>query len=78
MGHPVAGDVVYGRRKFPPALERQFVHAREVTVRSPHDDRRRHFVAPIPPDLEKVLDLLRRRSRPPIRETFERQEGGGS
>jgi 23S rRNA pseudouridine1911/1915/1917 synthase len=60
IGHPVAGDVVYGRRKFPPALRRQFVHAREVTVRSPHAERQHHFVAPLPADLETVLDLLRR------------------
>jgi 23S rRNA pseudouridine1911/1915/1917 synthase len=64
IGHPAAGDVVYGRRKFPPALQRQFVHAREVKVESPGDGRPHHFVAPLPADLEKVLDILRRRREP--------------
>jgi 23S rRNA pseudouridine1911/1915/1917 synthase len=64
IGHPVAGDTVYGRRKFPPGLQRQFVHARELTIRSPVDDQSRRFVAPLPDDLERVLDLLRRAARP--------------
>ena len=64
IGHPVAGDQVYGRRKFPPGLRRQFVHARGLTVRSPVDHQERHFEAPLPPDLSHVLDLLRRAGQP--------------
>ena len=67
IGHPVAGDMVYGRRRFPPSLKRQFLHAREL--RDPLAGRRagHHFVAPLPEDLQRVLDLLRRRrdSTPP-------------
>ena len=64
IGHPVAGDAVYGRRRFPPALKRQFVHARELEIRSPADGELRHFVADLPPDLSRVLDFLRRAERP--------------
>jgi 23S rRNA pseudouridine1911/1915/1917 synthase len=69
IDHPVAGDSVYGRRKFPPGLTRQFVHARELKIRSPQDGRPRRFEAPLPPDLTRVLDQLRPRlSRPPAAE----------
>jgi 23S rRNA pseudouridine1911/1915/1917 synthase len=64
IGHPVAGDVVYGRRKFPPSLKRQFVHAREMHIRSPSDDQLHHFHADLPTDLTRVLDLLRRELMP--------------
>ena len=59
IGHPVAGDTVYGRRKFPPGLKRQFVHSRELEIRSPFDGRVHHFEAPLPPDLTQVVDQLR-------------------
>jgi len=64
IGHPVAGDVVYGRRKFPPGLKRQFVHARELHIRSPADGQPHHFHADLPDDLTRVLDLLRRELMP--------------
>ena len=60
IGHPVAGDVVYGRRRFPPGLKRQFVHARELELRSPADGRLRRFEALLAPDLAHALELLRR------------------
>jgi 23S rRNA pseudouridine1911/1915/1917 synthase len=64
IGHPVAGDIIYGRRKFPAGLKRQFVHARELQIRSPLDGELHHFSAELPPDLTHVLDLLRRAERP--------------
>ena len=60
IGHRVAGDTVYGRRKFPPGLKRQFVHARELRIRSPADGQEHHFQAALPDDLMQVLELLRR------------------
>jgi 23S rRNA pseudouridine1911/1915/1917 synthase len=60
IGHPVAGDVVYGRRRFPPALKRQFLHARELRLKSPVDSAEHHFVAPLPEDLQQTLNLLHR------------------
>jgi 23S rRNA pseudouridine1911/1915/1917 synthase len=69
IGHPVAGDVVYGRRRFPPGLKRQFVHARELELRSPADGRLRRFEAPLPPDLAHVLELLRRETEDGHRRT---------
>jgi 23S rRNA pseudouridine1911/1915/1917 synthase len=75
IGHPVAGDVVYGRRRFPPGLKRQFVHARELELRSPADGKQRRFEARLPPDLEHVLELLRRQtSDGRQRETLAKEE----
>src|SRR5690606_34494712 len=39
IGHPVAGDSVYGPSKRPPGLERQFLHAAFLAIRSPIDGR---------------------------------------
>lgn len=69
IGHPVAGDPVYARRRFPPALRRQFVHARELEIRSPATGRRRRYEAPLPPDLDRVLELLHRDERPTLPST---------
>lgn len=63
--HPVAGDAVYGAGKAPAGLDRQFVHAWRLKLRSPIDGRPLEFEAPLPPDLERVLAQLRRaRSEP--------------
>ena len=61
IGHPVAGDVTYGSNRRPPGLERQFVHARLLRLRSPHDDLEHIFESQLPPDLAETLDRLRRR-----------------
>jgi 23S rRNA pseudouridine1911/1915/1917 synthase len=65
IGHPVAGDMTYGSNRKPPGLERQFVHARLLRLRSPHDDQEHVFVAELPPDLATTLDRLRRRGPRP-------------
>jgi 23S rRNA pseudouridine1911/1915/1917 synthase len=67
IGHPVVGDSLYGgvRRHVPgdialvKRLERPFLHAARLVFRHPRDGRRMEFEAPIPPDLEGVLDGLR-------------------
>jgi 23S rRNA pseudouridine1911/1915/1917 synthase len=63
IGHPVAGDGVYGRRKLPPGLKRQFVHARELRIRSPADGQLHEFRAELPAELVHVLNLLRRENQ---------------
>lgn len=55
--YPVVGDPVYGKRKDPTGLRRQFLHAWRLTVRLPHAGERT-FTAPLPDDLRAVLASL--------------------
>jgi 23S rRNA pseudouridine1911/1915/1917 synthase len=62
IGHPVAGDPVYatGRaRQGPDGLERLFLHAWRLELAAPAGDRLIRVVAPLPGELESVLERLR-------------------
>ncbi len=60
INHPIAGDRVYAPRRMPPpGLHRQFLHAARLTLTLPNGARRT-FTSPLPPDLQAVLDRLRR------------------
>jgi len=62
IGHPVAGDPVYGTgtsRRGPDALGRLFLHAWRLELTSPSDGRLIRATAPLPAPLESVLDELR-------------------
>jgi 23S rRNA pseudouridine1911/1915/1917 synthase len=67
VGHPVAGDALYGglRRRLAPhlralaTLERPFLHARRLLLHHPADGRPLEFEAALPDDLRLVLDRLR-------------------
>ncbi len=59
MGHPVAGDPVYGRRG-ELGLARQFLHAWRLAFLHPRSGARLEFRSPLPEDLQEVLDALRR------------------
>ena len=69
IGHPIVGDALYGGvRRHVPAdlravmrLERPFLHAARLAFRHPADGRRLEFVAPLPDDLQAVLDDIRER-----------------
>ncbi len=58
--HPVVGDRVYGRRKNRGAvkLKRQFLHAESLTLTSPSTGQLLTIHAPLPADLQTVLDQL--------------------
>jgi 23S rRNA pseudouridine1911/1915/1917 synthase len=66
IGHPVVGDSVYGgvHRRVPgdiravQRLERPFLHAARLAFTHPRDGRRLEFTAPLPDDLQDVLDAL--------------------
>ncbi len=61
IGHPVVGDEVYGRRRSRLSCPRQFLHAARLSFRHPVTGRQMEFAAPLPPDLQAVLDALRAR-----------------
>lgn len=58
IGFPIAGDVIYGRRKDKSGLKRHFLHAAELTFRRPSDDTELHITAELPEDLATMLDSL--------------------
>ncbi len=62
IGHPVAGDPVYGTgtsRRGPEGLERMFLHAWRLELTAPTSGRLLRLVAPLPDDLELTLERLR-------------------
>jgi 23S rRNA pseudouridine1911/1915/1917 synthase len=60
LGCPIVGDRNYGQRKPTLPVERMFLHAVELTFTLPGDNQARTFEAPLPSELEKVLDRLRK------------------
>lgn len=59
LGCPVAADSVYGRRRRTINLKRHFLHAARLLVRLPGETERRTLAAPLPVELEDVLEDLR-------------------
>jgi 23S rRNA pseudouridine1911/1915/1917 synthase len=62
IGHPVAGDPVYGTgtsRRGPDGLTRLFLHAWRLELVSPSTGRLIRATAPLPAELEAVLERLR-------------------
>ncbi|MBA3235512.1 MAG: RluA family pseudouridine synthase [Chloroflexi bacterium] len=62
IGHPVAGDPVYGTgtsRRGPDGLDRLFLHAWRLELTSPMDGHLIRAVAELPTELEVVLEGLR-------------------
>ncbi len=64
IGHPVVGDPTYSRARTRPGLQRQFLHACLLRLHSPADGREVVFESQLPPELQHVLERLRRRSKP--------------
>jgi 23S rRNA pseudouridine1911/1915/1917 synthase len=66
IGHPIVGDSLYGgvhRRvagdiRAVQRLERPFLHAARLAFTHPRESRRMQFLAPLPDDLERILDGL--------------------
>ena len=57
-GYPIVGDTTYGRRRQRIALDRHFLHAASLAFRRPADDADMSLHAPLPAELEEVLDAL--------------------
>ncbi len=63
LGHPVAGDTVYGLKQAsadlkPRGLDRIFLHSAEIGFEHPVSGGLLHFQAPLPEELQAVLDRL--------------------
>ncbi len=56
--HPVVGDTVYGLRKQRLKLDRHFLHAHRLRLRLPSTGEEREFEAPLPAELQAILDHL--------------------
>jgi 23S rRNA pseudouridine1911/1915/1917 synthase len=62
IGHPVAGDPVYGTgtsRRGPDGVDRLFLHAWRLELAAPGDGHLIRATAPLPAELSVVLDRLR-------------------
>lgn len=58
IGHPIAGDRVYGRASS--VVGRQFLHAARIAFTHPRSGERVEFEAPLPEDLRAALERARR------------------
>ena len=58
IGHPVAGDITYGRRD-PLGIGRQFLHSARLSLTHPMTGERLDIEAPLPVDLAIPLEKLR-------------------
>ncbi len=56
LGYPLAGDALYGKAS--DLVPRQFLHARELAFEHPISGQPIRFAAPLPRDLEAVLEVL--------------------
>lgn len=63
IGHPLVGDPVYGRKHPRLHCPRQFLHALRIGIRLPGSGAWAEFTAPLPADLEEVLQRLRREKK---------------
>jgi 23S rRNA pseudouridine1911/1915/1917 synthase len=61
LGCPIVADPIYGHKKASLDLDRHFLHAFRLKITLPGEKQPRSFEAPLPPDLQKVLDELRNR-----------------
>lgn len=60
LGCPVVGDQIYGRRKKSIEIERFFLHASKLVIRLPEGETETEFTAPLPADLQSIIDNLER------------------
>ena len=56
---PIAGDEIYGRKKSTIGIGRHFLHAHRLQIMLPNEEELKTFEAPLPEELELVLNKLR-------------------
>ena len=59
IGHPIVGDLVYGRKKPELGQDTQCLHARAITFRHPRSGETVTLTCPLPPYLEALIHQLR-------------------
>lgn len=59
LGCPVVGDTIYGKKHATLPVQRHFLHAARLTIILPGETSLRTFEAPLPADLQSVLEMLR-------------------
>ena len=59
IGHPIVGDMVYGRKKPELGQDTQCLHARAITFRHPRSGETVTLTCPLPPYLEALIHQLR-------------------
>jgi 23S rRNA pseudouridine1911/1915/1917 synthase len=66
LGHPIVADPLYGGKigEFEGIVDRQMLHAHRLTFRHPVTGEDVTFVAPIPADMERLLETLRSPGEP--------------
>lgn len=57
LGHPIAGDTIYGAAKRPLGLKRQFLHASAVEFTAPSGTPV-NLTSPLPADLQNTIEML--------------------
>ncbi len=57
-GHPIVGDVRYGKKKSNIQCPRLFLHAHRLVFSHPESHKRMEFVSPIPEDLDMFLNKI--------------------
>ena len=58
IGHPIAGDPLYGVKKPELGLTSQCLHARALTFLHPRTGEALTLTCPLPPDFQHALDIL--------------------
>lgn len=58
LGHPVAGDDLYGSGKNNSLFNRQMLHASKLVIHHPVSSKKQTFTAPLWPDMQQVVDQL--------------------
>jgi 23S rRNA pseudouridine1911/1915/1917 synthase len=61
--HPVVGDPIYGYPRQRLNVPRLFLHAHKLRFRLPSSGMEQEFVSPLPPDLQRIIDLLESESQ---------------
>jgi 23S rRNA pseudouridine1911/1915/1917 synthase len=61
IGHPVAGDSVYGCREAPLLRNGLMLHAYSLEITLPDRDAPSRFKAPLPPLFRENIGILKRR-----------------
>ena len=59
IGYPLAGDPKYGARRNEFAIDGQALHSRELILSHPSTGEQMKFVAPLPADMQSILNQLR-------------------